>query len=634
MLPLNEVAILAGGMGTRLRSRTGLLPKPMAPLQGRPVLEHLVELCREHGFQRIALLVHYEHQAISDYFGDGSRWEVELTYCVEREARGTAGALLDALPHMAEQFVVLYGDTYADVDLGAIWQAHVDRRANATLFLHPNDHPADSDLVEIDAHSRILAIRPYPREQAEAFANLVNAALYVFDRDCLAKLIPTDVKSDIAHHTLPAMIKTGLPAFGYVSPEYIKDMGTPERLDKVNRDMAVGLPERLSSRAPRHAVFLDRDGTINVEVEHLQSPEQLELLPGAGEAIRSLNRAGILAIAATNQPVLARGDVSWAGMARIHATLDHLLGEERAYLDRVYLCPHHPDKGFAGEVVELKGVCECRKPRTGLIDQAVHELNISRRDSWMIGDATSDILAGRRAGLRTILVRTGHAGRDAKHACEPDYIMPDLRRAVDWILSGHARMAKQLLPTAGAAGDARLLLLGGPARAGKSSAAKILVELLAGLGRKTHIISLDGWLRAPNLRREGKGVLERYDVASFLNQLRPILERSERQRIRVPAYDRATRIVLPGNTISIGPDDLVLIEGVPALMIPELRQQAEVRVFLDADEKCRSERLVEDYAWRGVARDAIDILSKSRDVDESPIVRASAIHSTHTICGD
>lgn len=430
------VAILAGGMGTRLKSRTGAIPKPMAPVCGKPVLEHLINLCATHGFLNIALLVHHEHQVISDYFGDGSSWGVRLTYCIEKEARGTAGALNDALPVLAERFLVLYGDTYADVDLNRIWSWHHTRKADATLFLHPNDHPADSDIVELDANGNVTAIHPYPHKPSLVFRNLVNAALYVFERATLVYSLPTAGKADIAKHTLDALLANGSRVVGYVSPEYIKDMGTPDRLDKVERDVREGMAARLSGRSPRTAIFLDRDGTINIEVSHLSSPDQLTLIPGAGEAIRAINRSGALAVVVTNQPVLARGDVDWRGMEVIHAQLDKLLGEEGAYIDRLYLCPHHPDTGFEGEVKSLKKICECRKPASGLIEQAVADLGISIQQSWMIGDSTADIVAGNNIGLQTILVGTGNAGNDGKYPCTPDFVVSDIKAAVSWILSG------------------------------------------------------------------------------------------------------------------------------------------------------------------------------------------------------
>lgn len=628
-----NVAILAGGMGTRLRSRTGNLPKPMAPILGRPVLEHLIDLCVRHGFRDIALLVHYEHETIRAHFGDGERFGVRLRYCVETDARGTAGALLDALIHMDERFLVLYGDTYADVNLRRFWNAHIENNADTTLLLHPNDHPQDSDLVEIDTNGRIVAVHPYPHPEGKALANLVNAALYAINKAGLDTVIPNKGRFDLASHTFPAMLTAGRHLHAYVTPEYIKDMGTPDRLDKVERDVIVGLPERLSDRQLRRAVFLDRDGTINHEVNHLGSPTQLVLLDGAGEAVRRLNRSGTLVVCVTNQPVLARGDVTEFDMRAIHARLDHLLGERHAFLNGLYLCPHHPDRGFPGEVAALKICCDCRKPATGLIDRAVRDMRISRRDSWMVGDTTSDIRAGRDAGLRTILVRTGHAGRDAKYEDAPDYVMPDLTAAVDWVLEGHARMLSALLPVIPAALGARVVLIGGPARAGKTSAAQGLREHLQALGHTTHIISLDGWLRPIEQRREGGGVLLRYDFDTACKTINELRRAEGRLDHRLPVYDRVTRRAAPGPSVSIGPTDILIVEGVPALMDKRLLVLADLRLFIDVDDVRRHERLSQDYTWRSGDSAALHERLAARERDEVPVVRASAVHADFKIQG-
>ena len=212
-------------------------------------------------------------------------------------------------------------------------------------------------------------------------------------------------------------------------------MGTPERLDKVERDIAFGLPEKLSSRNLRIAIFLDRDGTINEEVNHLSKPDQLKLINGTAEAIRKINRSGLLAIVITNQPVIARGDVTWEGLKKIHAKLDHDLGLNNAYIDKIYICPHHPDKGFSGEVEDLKIKCNCRKTQNKLIDRAVKELQINRRHHGLL-EIQLDILAGKNAGLQTILVRTGHGGNDGKYSVKPDFIF-EFVVAVDWIFNGY-----------------------------------------------------------------------------------------------------------------------------------------------------------------------------------------------------
>lgn len=592
-----NVAILAGGMGTRLRSRTGNLPKPMAPILGRPVLEHLIDLCVRHGFHDIALLVHYEHESIRAYFGDGERFGVRLRYCVETDARGTAGALCDALNCMDERFLVLYGDTYADVNLLRFWNAHLNSGADATLLLHPNDHPQDSDLIEINSEGGVVAVHPYPHPDEQVLPNLVNAALYAMNKSCLSTMIPTEGRFDIAKHTFPAMLAGGRRLQAYVTPEYIKDMGTPERLDKVERDVVLGLPDRLSDRQLRRAVFVDRDGTINHEVNHLSMPSQLSLLDGAGEAVRRLNRSGTLVVCVSNQPVLARGDVTEDGMRTINARLDQLLGERHAYLDGLYLCPHHPDKGFPGEVAALKIRCDCRKPATGLIDRAVREMRISRRDSWMIGDTTSDIRAGRDAGLRTILVRTGYAGLDAKFDDIPDYVMPDLDAAVDWVLTGHAHLLSVLLPVVSSALGERIVLIGGPEYVDKASVAQGLKEHLQVLGCSAHIISLDGWRRPSDQQpREEVG---QYDFSAARKTIDELRCAEGRVNMRLPVYDCFTKLSHLGPSLSIGPSDVLIVEGVTALMDEPLLALAGLRLFVDIDDMRLQENLDPGHALCG-----------------------------------
>jgi histidinol-phosphate phosphatase family protein len=600
----------------------------MVPVVGKPVLQHQIELCRKHGFTDIALLVQHRHEKISDYFGDGSALGVKLKYSVEDEPRGTAGALRDALPMLADRFLLLYGDTFMDVDLRKLWMAHEFSGAVGTLFLHPNDHPQDSDLVEIDADGFVQAILAYPHPEGREVRNLVNAALYVLERSGLNDVTPAEGKADIAKHMFPRMIDLGRPLYGYVSPEYIKDMGTPERLDKVERDFITGLPESLSGRQLRRAIFIDRDGTINREVTHLKSPDQVELLPGTAAAIRRLNRSGTLAVVVTNQPVVARGDVSLEGLGRIHARLESRLGAEGAFLDGLYYCPHHPDKGFPGEVPELKGHCNCRKPEPGLIDKACSDLGIGRHDSWMVGDTTSDVEAGRRAGLRTVLLRSGHAGTDAKHATRPDYIAPDLADAVEWILNGYDDLKRRLVPIAvEASRGTRLVLVGGLARAGKSYAAQVLKELLHVLGFYAHVVSLDGWLKPKSERIEGSGVRERFDLAAASAAIEAAICSNSRAVLVEPLYDRFSRDA--GAQLiehSVGPNDVLIVEGVPALLMDDLLGLPGVmRVYIDVARDTREKRLKQDYAWRGTsAEEQLETLAQ-RDLDETPIVEQSRV---------
>ncbi len=620
-----EVAILAGGQGTRLKSLTGNLPKPLAPLLDIPVMEYQIRQCAANGLKNIAVLVHYQSVVIQEYFGDGARWGVNIQYVIEKNARGTAGAVRDALEFMGDDFLVLYADTYFDVDLINFLNFSKNSGASGSLLLHPNDHPYDSDLVEIDKESYVVAMHPYPHKEGVAYKNLVNAALYWFKKEPLVNSIPVDGKHDLAKDTFTTLLSNGHKLYGYVTPEYIKDMGTPERLDKVEKDLINGLPERLSSRQLRSAMFIDRDGTINVEKNHLSSVDQLELLPESARAIHQLNRSGILSIGITNQPVIARGDATFDDINKIHAKLDQLLGLEYAYLDGMYICPHHPDKGYEGEIPELKINCSCRKPLPGLLHQAMLDFNVNPRNSWMVGDATSDILAGKRAGLRTILVRTGYAGRDNKFDVNPDYICEDLLDAVNWIQKGYPNVRMKLMPIIHDLFGERSILIGGASRSGKSTVAQVAKEMMEELGRTTHIISLDSWLKPKDQRLEGVGVLERYDLSECLKVLQTVIDSNSRMSVEVPFWDRKTSQEMKPRRISIGPEDFLIVEGVPALLDTRFEKLTKNSLFVSIDDIVQRQRVKQEYMWRGMDLDAIQNLIVSRELDEVSKIKARAV---------
>jgi histidinol-phosphate phosphatase family protein len=241
---------------------------------------------------------------------------------------------------------------------------------------------------------------------------------------------PLDFGKDI----FPALLAKGALVMGYNSPEYIKDIGTPQRYDRICAEYAAGVVQRSSLGTPQRAVFLDRDGTLVPDKDCLRTADELELFPNTGAAIRTLNHAGWRTVVATNQPVIAKGWSTEAEVQRMHNKLETLLGQEHAFLDRIYFCPHHPDSGFDGERKELKIRCDCRKPAIGMIQRAAAELNIDLKQSWLVGDTTTDVLTARNAGMKSVLVRTGAAGKDAKYAVEPDFVFDTLAQAVDFIV--------------------------------------------------------------------------------------------------------------------------------------------------------------------------------------------------------
>ena len=434
---MKQLVILAGGKGTRLKERLGDLPKPLIPLAGKPLLEHQIELAKTHGFTDVLLFVCYRADLIQQHFGDGSRWGLRVRYVIEREPLGTAGAVLAGFDWLADRFAVIYGDTMVNVDLTRFWNAHESAGADATLFLHPNNHPFDSDLVETNVESWITAFHNRPHPPDRFFQNLVNAGLYIVEKRAIAPWRGLLSAMDFGKDLFPAMLRRGARLFGYNSPEFIKDIGTPERYDHVSAQYATGIVQRSTLSVRQRAVFLDRDGTLIEEVsaQGLHQIEKLELLSGVPEAIHEFNHAGLRAVLITNQPVIAKGLCTEADVREMHNKLETLLGREHAFLDRIYYCPHHPEKGFPGEREELKIDCDCRKPKPGMVLQAQRDLNIDLANSWFVGDTTRDVQTARNAGVKSVLVLTGHGGRDGKYSVEPDYIFDSLWEAAQFIVS-------------------------------------------------------------------------------------------------------------------------------------------------------------------------------------------------------
>ena len=192
--------------------------------------------------------------------------------------------------------------------------------------------------------------------------------------------------------------------FCYDSPEYVKDMGTPDRYYSVCKDCKEGRIEAKNLKNKQKAIFLDRDGTLNKYVGFLRNIDDFELIDGVAEAIRKINESGYLAIVVTNQPVIARGEASFEELEEIHSKMETLLGKEGAYLDAIYYCPHHPNKGYKGERPELKIDFDCRKPNPGMLLKAAADFNIDLSQSWMIGDGENDVKAGINAGCKTVLL--------------------------------------------------------------------------------------------------------------------------------------------------------------------------------------------------------------------------------------
>lgn len=411
-----KVVIMAGGKGTRIASIANDIPKPMIQIGGKPILEHQIDNLKACGLTDIILVIGHLGNAIKDYFQDGKDFGVNISYFTEDHPLGTAGALFKM--NLTDDFLLLCGDVMIDVDFNRFIAFHKQHQAWASLMAHPNGHPYDSSLlvteilepqekggVPVESH-RVTGWLNKEDERLY-YKNRVNAGIEIISPALLAETMKHFTprhpeqpdKIDLDRDVLKPNIKSGR-IFAYDTSEYIKDMGTPDRFYEVERDLKSGKIAARNLSKKQKAIFLDRDGTINIYKGFLTKEEDFELIPGVTEAIKLVNHSGYLAIVVSNQPVIARGDCTFEELQTIHEKMETLLGKEGAFVDAIYYCPHHPDKGFEGERPEYKFDCNCRKPKPGLLLQAAKDWNIDLSQSYMIGDTDRDIEAGDNAGCK------------------------------------------------------------------------------------------------------------------------------------------------------------------------------------------------------------------------------------------
>ena len=435
MKNINLAVIMAGGKGSRLLSITNdEIPKPMVPVDGKPLLEYQVEKLKTYGIKKIVMIVGHLGEKIVDHFKDGKNFGVEIDYIFEKEPLGTAGAfyyLKDKID--AKDFMLVFGDVFFDMDFDRMEDFHFKNSALTTLLAHPNGHPYDSDLIQTDDNGRVIGFDSKHNVRDYWYDNMVNAGMYIINKRLL-DLVKEPVKTDFEKDILANQVKLGANIYAYHTPEYVKDVGTVDRINATVEELKSGLIQSKNLKNKQRAIFLDRDGTMNVSKGFISKADDLELIPGTIDAIKAINKSGALAIVITNQPVIARGECSFEELHNIHNKLKTLLGEKGAFVDDIFYCPHHPDKGFEGEVPELKFDCECRKPKTGMIEEAVRKYNIDLSKSYMVGDSTMDLETARNAGIKSVLVNTGFAGNDGKYDRSCDIEADNLFDAVEKII--------------------------------------------------------------------------------------------------------------------------------------------------------------------------------------------------------
>lgn len=415
---------MAGGQGTRMFKNGIYTPKFLLRITDKTLAEHTLEALKTNGIEDVYLFLGKNADLIEPIAKEIC--QDLLLNCVvyaEQNALGTGGSIINSLDLLPEEFLVLYGDLLINTDLSKIMNVFQNKNCDFAQMTHASSHVFDSDILSLNLSKQITSYHIKPHVESLVSRNRCNTGIYAFRRRIFRDFIGIKRAIDLDREILPELVSTGKNGIGIVNTGYVKDIGTPNRFQDAKKHFSNFV---LGSSA-KPTIFLDRDGTINYERGHITSSEQIALLPGASRSILRLNQAGYRVLVVTNQPVIARGEVSPEELDRIHATIDTELAKVGAIIDEYYFCPHYPIDGFPGEITSLKIDCECRKPQKGLLELAAREFPTQKEKSWIIGDSWSDVKAGENFGIRALKLRSTKRQNEGY-----DYAM--LSNAVDFLL--------------------------------------------------------------------------------------------------------------------------------------------------------------------------------------------------------
>jgi len=625
-----HAVIIAGGLGTRAQALTGdRIPKALLPVLGVPIIFRQMRVLRREGVERLTVLAGHLGAELGPPVGAEARnLGLALDIRIEPEPLGTAGCLA-ALAPAAGDALLVYGDMLFDIALAPLAAFHRQQSALITIVAHPNDHPRTSDIIrEREAVVTALLPRESPRTRDER--NLVPAGIYLAAAGFFSR-VPPEEKADMVRDLLPRLVAAGERVAAYNTPEYIRDVGTEARHAMAERDLARGAVAALNIRNKRPAIFLDVDGVLNEEPGTLGAlePDDVRIVPGAGAAVAQAHDAQLLTVAITNRPQVARGDITFDDLDAILGRLEALLAEQGGVLDRIYVCPHHPDSGFPGEVKALKVRCECRKPGALLFRRAMDELPIDRARSIAIGDSLRDIGAARAAGVWAYGVRTGHACRDAARypggaaaAPVPDLMFDDVGEAVRFALAYRDLAAPLVKAVHARAARPLLVAVCGRSRSGKSVIAHALARTLREHGTSCLHVRLDDWIM-PAAERKPDDSAETRNRVERLPAILAALRRGE--AVTAPGYDAASRIAGPPVTYDPVDKAVIVLDGVFAAHA-SIRPSVDLAAFVDAPEPVQRGRFAALYRWKGLADAAMEELWRARIADEWAAVDAQREH--------
>jgi mannose-1-phosphate guanylyltransferase len=408
-----KAVLLGAGLGTRLRPLTNQVTKCLVPIAGRPLLDYWIEQLIQTGVTEALLNTHHLAEPVREYIRQiNVQNSLRLIESYEPQLLGSAGTLA-ANPYFADQadeVIIIYTDNFSTVNLKAMLSFHRQHDDPVTMMLFHAPNPKACGIAQLDVENRVVGFEEKPKNPV---SDLANAGVYIFDTQAYQEIAAMNA-FDLGFDVLPKFIGK---MRGWVWEGYHRDIGTYETYLQAQRDAVDLLKAAGQFKDKKPAVFLDRDGTLIEQVHYLSKPEQVKLVPGAGEAVKRLRDAGFVCILITNQSALGRGLITEDDLKKIHEVVAKQLAQYHTQLDGIYYCPVVPQVKDRTVVDHYD-----RKPGPGMLFKAATDLKLDLTKSWLIGDMISDVLAGyyaRCEGL--VLVETDNG-------LESNQILP----AINW----------------------------------------------------------------------------------------------------------------------------------------------------------------------------------------------------------
>jgi histidinol-phosphate phosphatase family protein len=584
MRSIKQAVILAGGQGTRLRPLTDTIPKPMILLNGKPFLEYLIELLKENGISEIVLLLGYLPEKVTEYFGDGSRFGVQIRYSITDVSDETGTRIKKAETLLQHDFLLMYCDNYLPFNLRKLLEFHERQKTMASVTVYTNKDRITKNNVFVDDKGHVIT---YDRTRQAKDLNGVDVGFFILNKE-IFDWMPKEnfsfqdviVPKLIAQHQLS----------GYLIDNRYYSIGSLERLPLTEQFLK-----------PKKVIFLDRDGVINKKppkAEYIKNWAEFEFLPGAIDAITLLTQQGYQIYLISNQAGIARGVMTKQDLDIIHENLQKELLSHGAHITGIYYCPH----GWNDN-------CDCRKPKPGMLLQAAREHHLDLTKTYFIGDDERDIEAGEAAGCKTVQVTPENTLLSIVRLI----VSQDSYRTVLNTLYERYRQSEK----------ARFfVLIGGCSRCGKTYLAKKLKEDLEKRTIECTIVSLDNWLLGIDERTGRESVRERFQYQKIMDAIKS-LQRGE--TIYPPVYDAKTRVILKKKStkdIFIKEHGIGIVDGVVALDIEELRNLADLSVYVEVDDLIRKKRLTDFYRdQKNCSAAETEHIINSREIDEVTIIK-------------